>query len=76
MFRPKSLWPFPKKALDELVGKTANFLTVEMSCGQMVEDIKLIVNGRKPVYFFGRTGGTIPSDFEILNEVDKIVRPD
>jgi 2-oxoglutarate ferredoxin oxidoreductase subunit alpha len=47
-----------------------------MSCGQMVEDVKLSVDGKKPVFFFGRTGGTVPSDFEILNEVDKLVRPD
>ena len=76
LLRPKVLWPFPTKVIQRLAEKTANFLCVEMSCGQMVEDVKLAVNGKKPVYFFGRTGGTIPSDFEILNEVDKIVRPD
>ncbi len=76
LLRPKVLWPFPTKAIQRLADKAANFLCVEMSCGQMVEDVKLAVNGKKPVYFFGRTGGTIPSDFEILNEVDKIVRPD
>ncbi|MEW6708958.1 MAG: 3-methyl-2-oxobutanoate dehydrogenase subunit VorB [Candidatus Riflebacteria bacterium] len=76
LLRPKVLWPFPTKVIQRLAEKAANFLCVEMSCGQMVEDVKLAVNGKKPVYFFGRTGGTIPSDFEILNEVDKIVRPD
>lgn len=76
LVRPKVLWPFPSQVFEKL-GKTAeHFLTVEMSCGQMVEDVKLAVNGQKPVYFFGRTGGAIPSDFEILNEVDKIVRRD
>jgi len=76
LVRPKVLWPYPTHVFERLA-KTANqFLVVEMSCGQMVEDVKLSVNGKKPVYFFGRTGGTIPSDFEILNEVDKIVRPD
>ena len=44
-----------------------------MSCGQMVEDVKMAVNGAKPVYFFGRTGGAVPSDFEIFNEVSKLV---
>jgi len=76
MLRPKSLWPYPSRILAELSQKTKQFLVVEMSCGQMVEDVKLAVDGKKPVYFFGRTGGTVPSDFEILNEVDKIVRPD
>ncbi len=76
LLRPKVLWPFPTAVMQRLAEKCANFLVVEMSCGQMVEDVKLAVNGTKPVYFFGRTGGTIPSDFEILNEVDKIVRPD
>lgn len=76
LLRPKSLWPFPRKWFEQFAETTGQFLVVEMSCGQMVEDVKLSVNGKKPVYFFGRTGGTIPSDFEILNEVDKIVRPD
>lgn len=76
LLRPKVLWPFPSEPFQRLAKTTKNFLTIEMSCGQMVEDVKLSVNGEKPVYFFGRTGGTVPSDFEILNEVTKIVRPD
>ncbi|NLI77917.1 MAG: 3-methyl-2-oxobutanoate dehydrogenase subunit VorB [Candidatus Riflebacteria bacterium] len=76
LVRPKCLWPFPSQVLADLAAKTKQFLVVEMSCGQMVEDVKLAVDGKKPVYFFGRTGGTVPSDFEILNEVDKLVRPD
>ncbi len=76
LIRPISLWPFPSKVFAEYAEKTKNFLVVEMSCGQMIDDVKLALNGKKPAFFFGRTGGTIPSDFEILNEVDKIVRPD
>ena len=76
LVRPKVLWPFPAEVFQRLAKTAKHFLTVEMSCGQMVEDVKLSINGEKPVYFFGRTGGTVPSDFEILNEVDKIVRPD
>lgn len=76
LIRPKVLWPFPSQVFEKLAQTAKQFLVVEMSCGQMVEDVKLSVNGKKPVYFFGRTGGTIPSDFEILNEVDKLVRPD
>lgn len=76
LVRPKVLWPFPSDVFAKLADKASKFLVVEMSYGQMVEDVKLAVEGKKPVYFFGRTGGAVPSDFEILNEVDKIVRPD
>lgn len=76
LLRPKVLWPFPSDIFKKLAEKETQFLAVEMSCGQMVEDVKLAIDGKRPVYFFGRTGGTVPSDFEILNEVDKIVRPD
>lgn len=74
--RPKILWPFPSEAIRRLADKTALFMVVEMSYGQMVEDVKIAVNGKKPVYFFGRTGGSVPSDFEILGEVQKLVNPD
>lgn len=74
LIRPKTLWPFPTNAINKAADNTKQFLVVEMSCGQMVEDVKLAVNGKKPVYFFGRTGGIVPSDFEILNEVDKLAR--
>ncbi|HMM59031.1 MAG TPA: transketolase C-terminal domain-containing protein, partial [Candidatus Rifleibacterium sp.] len=76
LVRPKVLWPFPTAVFERLAKTASQFLVVEMSCGQMVEDVKLSVDGKKPVFFFGRTGGTVPSDFEILNEVDKLVRPD
>jgi 2-oxoglutarate ferredoxin oxidoreductase subunit alpha len=73
LVRPITLWPFPTAVFAELAKKTKHFLTVEMSTGQLVEDVKLAVDGKKPVYFFGRTGGIVPSSFEILNEIDKIV---
>ena len=68
LLRPITLWPFPSEALAELAAKpsTRLFLSVEMSCGQMVEDVRLAVNGRKPVHFYGRTGGIIPTPEEIL----------
>ena len=50
------------------------FLSVEMSMGQMVEDIKLATEGKAPVYFFGRTGGIIPTPEEIVEEVKKIAK--
>ena len=49
------------------------FLSVEMSMGQMVDDVRLAVNGEKPVYFFGRTGGIIPSPAEVLGEIQRIM---
>lgn len=71
--RPKILWPFPTAAFKKLAQNTKKFMVIEMSCGQMVEDVKMAVNNTKPVYFFGRTGGAVPSDFEIFNEVSKLV---
>lgn len=61
LVRPVSLWPFPDKAFEEVIGRAKGFLTVEMSTGQMVEDVRLAVNGRRPVRFYGRTGGAVPT---------------
>ncbi|SKA79374.1 2-oxoglutarate ferredoxin oxidoreductase subunit alpha [Caloramator quimbayensis] len=73
LIRPITLWPFPKKAFEEVVDRTKyGFLSVELSCGQMVEDIELSVKGRKPVNFFGRSGGMVPSPTEIANKVKEI----
>lgn len=72
IIRPITLWPFPKYAFEKSNAKA--YLSVEMSMGQMVEDIRLSVNGKSPVYFFGRTGGIIPSPEEIVNEIKKIAR--
>ena len=60
LVRPISLWPFPDNAFDQVVDKAKGFLCVEMSTGQMVEDVRLAVSGRKPVRFYGRTGGAVP----------------
>lgn len=60
LIRPITLWPFPAAAFDQVAGKARGFLCVEMSTGQMVEDVKLAVAGRAPVYFYGRTGGAVP----------------
>ncbi len=75
LIRPITLWPFPAKAFEtaaEQAGVKA-FLTVEMSMGQMVEDVKLSVNGKKPVYFYGRTGGMIPTPKAVAEEAKKIL---
>ena len=72
LLRPITLWPFPKKRLGELADRAKAFLSVEMSMGQMVDDVRLAVNGKKPVSFFGRTGGIIPSVEEVAAEIMKL----
>ncbi len=73
LVRPITLWPFPDKAIQEAVEKTKKFLVVEMNAGQMVEDVRLAVNGRAEVDFYGRMGGGIPSEIEILNKIEALV---
>lgn len=72
LFRPKTLWPFPDKLLNEATKNAKTLLSVEMSMGQMVDDIKLAINCSKPVEFFGRTGGVIPKPTEILAEIERL----
>ncbi len=69
LLRPITLWPFPKKRLGELADTAKAFVSVEMSMGQMVDDVRLAVNGKRPVSFFGRTGGIIPSVEEVTAEI-------
>ena len=71
LFRPISLWPFPKDRLFELADKTKKFLTVELNMGQMVDDVRMAVQFKKPVEFFGRTGGMMPSVNEVLENIEK-----
>ncbi|MCL2056488.1 MAG: 3-methyl-2-oxobutanoate dehydrogenase subunit VorB [Oscillospiraceae bacterium] len=68
MLRPVTLWPFPKKQLEAAAKNAASILTVEMSMGQMVEDVRLALPDRK-VQFYGRTGGVIPTPEEILEQI-------
>ena len=72
LIRPITLWPFPKKIIAERAETAKAFLSVEMNMGQMVDDVRLAVNGKKPVYFFGRTGGIVPTAEEIIAELEKI----
>jgi len=72
LIRPITLWPFPDKAFDEITDKTKGVLTVEMSTGQMIDDVKIALNGRKPVHFYGRTGGMVPTPDAIVDEIKKI----
>lgn len=66
LFRPISLWPFPSGPLAELATRVRGLLVVELSAGQMVEDVRLAVEGRTPVDFHGRTGGMVPTPDEVL----------
>jgi pyruvate/2-oxoacid:ferredoxin oxidoreductase alpha subunit len=65
LFRPITLWPFPAQALVETAQRVNRILVVELSNGQMVEDVRLAVNGRVPVEFYGRVGGNVPSVEEV-----------
>jgi len=70
-FRPITLSPFPTEQLNKIAGKAARFLTVELNMGQMVDDVKLAVEHKKPVDFFGRTGGMMPAPDEIYDAAMK-----
>ena len=70
LLRPITLWPFPSNILNELSTKAKGFLSVEMNAGQMVEDVRLAVNGKAPVVHFGRMGGMIPTPSEVLEAVE------
>jgi len=72
LFRPISLWPFPYKELKSLDRGKTKFLTVEMSAGQMVEDVRLAVQDDKRVHFYGRAGGGVPTEEEIVKAVLRI----
>jgi 2-oxoglutarate ferredoxin oxidoreductase subunit alpha len=68
------LYPFPTDALAKLAKHVKVFLTIEMNAGQMVEDVRLAINGKCPVHFYGRMGGMIPSPEEVLTQVESIAR--
>ncbi len=69
LLRPITLWPFPKKALLEAASRVEKVLVVELSNGQMVEDVRLTLNGKVPVEFYGRVGGNVPSVQELQQQV-------
>ncbi len=69
LFRPVTLFPFPSSQLEKLAARTKAMLVVEMNAGQMVDDVKLAVNGKTPVQFYGRTGGAVALPDEILDQI-------
>jgi len=71
LIRPITLWPYPAAPIRRAAQHCKCFVCVEMSCGQMVEDVRLSVEGRRPVLFAGRTGGNVPTSDEILATIEK-----
>ncbi len=69
LIRPVTLFPFPEKIIAKVAERTESFLVVEMNMGQMVEDVRLAVNGKVPVSFYGRPGGAVLSVEEILSTI-------
>ena len=72
LLRPITVSPFPAKVVEELISRVQGFLVVEMNSGQMLEDVRLTVQGRAPVDFYGRLGGVVPFPGEILVEIERI----
>lgn len=72
LFRPITLWPFPKAALADAAQGATAILTVELSAGQMVEDVSLAIQCAKPVYFYGRTGGMMMNPKEIYEQILRV----
>jgi len=72
LLRPKTLWPFPSEAISALAKKGTKFLVVELSHGQMIEDVKLAVNGKCPVEFLGKAGGGVVTEQEIVEKIKAI----
>ncbi len=72
LIRPITLFPFPYDVIEKAADSINKFLVVEMSMGQMIEDVNLAVKDRKPVYFYGRSGGMVPSQEEIFSKILKI----
>ncbi len=73
LFRPVSVFPFPAEPLVSLAMAGKRFLVVEMSAGQMVEDVRLAVNGMAQVDFYGRLGGVVPTPIEVVGQVEQIL---
>lgn len=74
LLRPITLFPFPYQAFSQSAKRVKQILVVEMSLGQMIEDVKLAVCGTSQIHFYGRVGGMVPSYDEIVAEVEKIAK--
>lgn len=76
LLRPITLWPFPRARLRDVAAGRKGLLVVEMSSGQMVEDVCLSVEDRAPVFFEGRMGGAVPSESDVLAKIEAILSGD
>ncbi|MFP4373232.1 MAG: 3-methyl-2-oxobutanoate dehydrogenase subunit VorB [Spirochaetaceae bacterium] len=73
LIRPISLWPFPYAVFDELPSSVRALMSVEMSHGQMLDDVKIASAGRWPVGFYGRSGGMIPTEADVVDACEKML---
>ena len=76
LIRPITLWPFPKKALLAAADKVKSFVCVELNMGQMIEDVRLYSQSKKPIALCNRCGGMIPSPEEVLDSIRKAQKGD
>jgi 2-oxoglutarate ferredoxin oxidoreductase subunit alpha len=76
LLRPVTLFPYPTAAIRRLADTVRGVLVVEMNAGQMIEDVRLAVEGRVPVKFYGRMGGIIPAPDEVLGALERMVKED
>ena len=76
LLRPITVAPFPVNAIEALIPSTKAFLVVEMNNGQMLEDVRLVISGRKPIAFYGRMGGVVPYPDDVLREIQAMTSPD
>jgi 2-oxoglutarate ferredoxin oxidoreductase subunit alpha len=74
LFRPISMFPFPYERLDEIANTAQQILVVELSAGQMIEDVKLATHCRVPISFYGKMGGIVPLPEDILGEIKKLAK--
>ena len=72
MLRPTTLWPFPSEKIQEFAKRTKQFLVFEMNMGQMIEDVKLALEGKGEVSFYGRPGGVIPTPSEVYRVISRL----
>ena len=78
LLRPITLWPFPEEAIRKTLATAKHYLVLEMSMGQMVDDVRLAVSGECPVHFYGRTGGMVPTVAEVVAQIEQLagVKPE
>ncbi len=72
LFRPISMFPFPGQRLEEIARAVRNILVVELSAGQMIEDVRLAAQGRVPISFYGKMGGVVPLPEDVLGQIRKL----